>query len=100
MEKESVGASKQGTEGNKAKRYIDADLAKEELIKAFAFHAYGGEVCCSVIDRIPTADVVESKNGHRYYIGSAKPIICRCGLITDKPYNYCPQCGTQLRKKT
>ena len=94
-------------------RYIDADKVMEEI------NRIGGHNLCewetigvkALIDRQPTADVVEVKHGYwKEPMGELKIFKCRylicsqCNvmlpIITElAAYYYCPNCGAKMDEK-
>lgn len=73
-------------------KYISCETAKADLQKAFAFHDYAGSAACSVIDKIPAADVVEivrcgackhRTSGDPNCVGRSKDWYCPLGERRD-----------------
>ena len=56
----------------------------------------------NAIKKIPSADVAEVKHGTWLAIGNTGLASCKCGYITDRYsiYNYCPNCGADMRGGT
>ena len=69
-------------------------------------------IVCDVIDKIPSADVVERKRGaweyhsnpnNQSYINPEDAYCSNCGCHIDTTmvefddYNYCPNCGADMR---
>lgn len=91
-------------------RYIDADKAKEQIVNSFVTDIFcltddevgrADKAILDEIDKVPTADVVEVKRGkwkvdetHDY-----EPYCSLCGHepIAGEKYNYCPDCGADMR---
>lgn len=92
-------------------RYIDADKVMEE-IKRIGGHNLCGWSTIGVkdlIDRQPTADVVEVKHGYWIYdysageLGGTDAPLCEkcsvCGEYTVDEENFCPNCGAKMDLK-
>lgn len=90
-------------------RYIDADALKDKItdidggcaIDGTGFDIYTHEVF-ELIDEVPTADVRENVRGE-WKVCDAKPPTwwyeCSvCGKAGNVEYNYCPNCGSEMRK--
>ena len=82
-------------------RYIDADELIEDVRRKRGLHEIIKGVIYSFLHDAPTADVVESKRGewkvdetHDY-----EPYCSLCGHepIAGEKYNYCPDCGAEMR---
>ena len=85
-------------------RYIDADIAIREATQEGA-HGY---ISAEEIDKIPTANVRENVKGEwkltEEYIGyvaecsACHDTFCLIeGTPTDYHYNFCPNCGADMR---
>ena len=89
-------------------RYIDADKYKQDLIQLGFLPA----LVVRVLDKQPTADVVEVRHGH-WYIREYEFFTCsECGhdyyngcdytaqakerLENGEHPNYCPNCGAKM----
>ena len=81
-------------------RYIDADLLQED------FKADHGGKRSLMIDTQPTADVRENVRGEwrygTYYVQGREekwlfPNCSICHKEFDKEYNFCPNCGADMR---
>lgn len=92
-------------------RYIDANKVMEE-IKQIGSHNLCGWSTIGVkdlIDRQPTADVVEVKHGYWIYhysgreLGGTDAPLCQkcsvCGEYTVDEENFCPNCGAKMDGK-
>ncbi len=82
-------------------RYIDADKLIEDVRRKRGLHEIIKGVIYSFLHDAPTADVVEVKHGewkvdetHDY-----EPYCSLCGHepIAGEKYNYCPDCGADMR---
>jgi hypothetical protein len=82
-------------------RYIDADKLIEDVRRKRGLHEIIKGVIYSFLHDAPTADVVEVKRGkwkvdetHDY-----EPYCSLCGHepIAGEKYNYCPDCGADMR---
>jgi hypothetical protein len=84
-----------------------SDLIYREDAKDFARHAYHkGLNLVEYLDEVPTADVrpvvrgkweVKSQKIRGYSIDFYKCSVC--GNEPDEKYNFCPQCGADMREK-
>lgn len=86
-------------------RYIDADALKNKIteldggcaIDGTGFDIYTCEVF-ELIDEVPTADVVEVVHGK--WIDKGHYRYCSvCNYNNPHIYNYCPNCGADMRLK-
>ena len=82
-------------------KYIDADKLIEDVRRKRGLHEIIKGVIYSFLYDAPTADVVEVKRGewkvdetHDY-----EPYCSLCGHepIAGEKYNYCPDCGADMR---
>ena len=85
------------------RRYIDADKLQEEFKEL-----HGGKRSL-LIDAQPTADVRENVKGHWMKVQQpsfdqngrlqkADCFVCEnCGGLSLVEYNYCPNCGADMR---
>ncbi len=74
------------------------ELAREYYTPALREEA----VPVKAIRNIPSADVVEVKHGKWLAIGNTGLASCKCGYITDRysMFNFCPNCGADMRGRT
>ena len=93
-------------------RYIDADAVKQLILTdgLYCDNQEDKEYSASLIDEIPTADVVERRKGDWIVIMNEPTItfdecICsECGTVEYfnkgwKKFNFCPNCGAQMDSK-
>jgi Zn finger protein HypA/HybF involved in hydrogenase expression len=76
-------------------RYIDADNYKKDLIQLGFLPA----LVVRVLDKQPTADVVEVRHGEWLERSYGELQCSACGIVQgDEPhrYNYCPNCGAKM----
>ena len=53
------------------------------------------------IYHIKTAPTIEErKTGKWHSIGNTGYVVCKCGFMTDRLCNYCPNCGADMRGET
>ena len=86
-------------------RYYDAENVIDAIKSLFHFSVNNVAVvdvdeAMATVYAIPTADVRENRKGKWYAIGNTNLATCECGYITDRysAYNYCPNCGADMRK--
>jgi DNA-directed RNA polymerase subunit RPC12/RpoP len=97
-------------------RYIDTDVMKDDIIKlrrTLDTDKCSNDFACGwvigvdnmegLIDRQPTADVVEVKHGEWMWDTEDNYECSLCGTKTRvdevmgmPTYNYCPKCGTKM----
>ena len=76
-------------------RYIDADKYKQDLIQLGFLPA----LVVRVLDKQPTADVVEVRHGEwkKVYEKYPRYVCTSCNhLYNNKEYKYCPNCGAKM----
>ena len=103
-------------------KYIDADKLKVTLLNlADGTKEWGEGVqigfnsCINALDNMPSADVAEMKHGEWKHNKNNDVIKCSecsfgimdstfvweirncCGTIEDNPFNFCPNCGADMR---
>ena len=86
------------------KRYIDAGQIRYVWMIDTDGTEHDGITLQSVIDKVPTADVVEVKRGNWkinemcVYSGVVEDWRCsNCDNISVTPSRFCPFCGTYMR---
>ena len=79
------------------KRLIDANALKEKAIPDYE----SGEMLLygSMVDEAPTVDAVEVVHGrwkepYRQWVECSE---CGTGYVKYETYNYCPNCGADMR---
>ena len=90
-----------------AKLYMTGQISKEESPKLVAY-------ILSAVERMPGIDVVERKHGKWEEVADPDDIYveCECSECNKrfnkvfggkplqwKPYNFCPNCGADMRQK-
>ena len=86
-------------------KFIENGLNNPDKTKAFGYDAV--EIMTEV-QYAPAADVVERKRGEwefveqRFYHGGFINLFrcSECSAATDKEYNFCPNCGADMRGDT
>ena len=88
-------------------RYIDAKQIRYSWMIDADGKEHDGVTLQSIIDKVPTADVVEVKHGKwiRYGINSKSCTCSNCNITqtvniyNDKVmFNYCPYCGAKMKR--
>ena len=94
-----------------SKRYIDAELAEENIRKWLDVKPSVPRICKKVediavnaVELTPTADVAEVRHGHWKYVdgdlGYSDLECSECRATTaffdDERFNYCPNCGAKM----
>ena len=87
-------------------RYIDADALIAEMHNVILEDGEDRRTFYEVIERQPTADVVERKRGEWIFnpsdaikFMSIKPKCSECGFGSADCGNYCSNCGADMRKE-
>ena len=81
-------------------RYIDADALIRKIQEG---HKFGSLTITELISKCPTADVVEVVHGE--WIDKGEDYMIRwtcsnCGRRDTHIYNFCPNCGADMRGGT
>lgn len=83
-------------------RYIDADALKNDLNDNYVFSGFKDLLndFISIVDNQPTADVRENVRSDWIDLGKDRMTRWRCPVCfrkDDQIYNFCPNCGADLR---